>query len=345
MDPAARTLPRRRIAALVAIGVVVAGVVIGLAALATDDGGEPSAAATSAAVAEPLPGRPSIVLPPVAGQPTDPAERLVWARERAEREPSADAALRIASAQLSLGEVGAARRTLGDVDGPAADVARALAAYEPAQPAAAVRQLGALVVERSDDAFARFSYGVALLWSGERAAGDTELRTVRDAAPESFYGTAADDLLHPAMAPGYPPFIAASAGDEDRLPALRRAAQAAPDDAGAQVAYAAALVNAGQRAEAITAFDAALAADPGLVEAKVGRIVAGFRKDRPDAAFGQMGPLVRDNPADPSPRLHLALMLLWLRDQETARAQFRQVAETAPETRLGVVAEQFLRAL
>ena len=58
-----------------------------------------------------------------------------------------------------------------------------------------------------------------------------------------------------------------------------------------------------------------------------------------------MGPLVRDNPGDPSPRLHLALMLLWIRDLDTARAELRQVAAADPDGRLGGVARQFLASL
>ena len=92
-------------------------------------------------------------------------------------------------------------------------------------------------------------------------------------------------------------------------------------------------------------FNAMSVFGPGMVERRVGRIIAAYSKDNPAAAFGQMGPLVRDNPSDPSPRLHLALMLLWLRDPETARAEFRQVATLAPDTRLGRTAQQFLDAL
>ena len=226
-----------------------------------------------------------------------------------------------------------------------AAVALALAGYDPADPAIAVDALATLAAARPDDAFARFSYGVALLWSGRRDAAETELRAVRDADPEAYYGVAADDLLHPGLPPGYPPFIPArDAGTEDPEVLAERAA-ARPDDAEAQIAYAAALMADGRRREAIEAFDAALVAEPGLVEARVGRLVAGFSKDRPEAAFGQLGPLVRDHPEDPSPRLHLALLLLWLRDRDTARAQLRQVAEQHPGTRLGEAAQRFLDAL
>lgn len=344
--PDRRGIPRGRLLALVVAAALVALVVVGLAALATDDGAPAEAAATvPSATIDPLPGRPLIALPPSDGMPRDPAERLAWATRRAAADPTPDALLVLAAAQLANDDVAAARATLADLDDPRARVASALAGYDPAEPAAAIGVLRDLVAAAPADAFARFSYGVALLWSGRRADAERELRGVRDAEPEGFYGVAADDLLHPQLPPGYPPFIpAADAGSEDPAVLAERAA-AAPDDARAQVAYAAALIAEGRRREAVAAFDAALAVDPGLVEARVGRIVAGFSKDEPAIAFGQLGPLVRDNPADPSPRLHLALLLLWLRDPDTARAQLRQVAEQHAGTRLGDAAERFLAAL
>lgn len=344
--PETRGIPRGRLVALVAVAALVAAAVVGLAALATDDGAPAAATETTpSATIDPLPGRPLIALPPAEGMPADPAERLAWAERRAAAEPGPDSALMLAAAQVAAGDGAAAQATLAAVDDPRAAVASALAGYDPADPTAAIDRLRGLADAAPADAFARFSHGVALLWSGRRADAEAELRAVRDAEPEGFYGVAADDLLHPQLPPGYPPFIPAEdAGTEDP-DALAERAAANPDDPQAQVAYGAALIAEGRRREAVAAFDAALAVDPGLVEARVGRIVAGFSKDEPAVAFGQMGPLVRDHPANPSPRLHLALMLLWLRDPDTARAQLRQVAEQHPGTRLGDAAERFLAAL
>ncbi len=345
-SPERRGIPRSRLVALVAVAALVAAAVVGLAALRTDDGAPAAAEATGpSATIDPLPGRPRIALPPVAGMPADERERLAWAERRAAADPSPDALLLLAAAQVAADDAAAAEATLAGVDDPRAPVASALAAYDPADPAAAIDALRELADAAPDDAFARFSHGVALLWSGRRADAEQALRAVREADPEGFYGVAADDLLHPQLPPGYPPFIpAADAGTEDPDLLAERAA-ANPDDAQAQVAHAAALMAEGRRRDAIAAFDAALTVDPDLVEARVGRIVAGFSKDEPAVAFGQLGPLVRDYPADPSPRLHLALMLLWLRDPDTARAQLRQVAEQHPGTRLGDAAERFLEAL
>ena len=343
-------IPRNRLIALIIVGVVAAAVVVALAALATR---EPPPGAVSAAAnrtaSEPLPGRPGIVVPPVPGMPEDAARRVEWARALQAERPGVESALRLAGAQLAVDDVAGSVGTLTAAaqqapNDPRLAAATALAHYAAGHPDVAITTLAALA-EASEAAFVRFSYGVTLLWSGRRALGEEQLRAVRDAAPESFYGVAADDLVHPAMPAGYPPFIPSVAYSETDFAALRRAAEAAPDQADPQIAYAVALIAAGRRLEAAEAFGAALAVQPTLVDAKVGRIITGYSKDNPAAAFGQMGPLVRDNPTNPSPRLHLALMLLWLRDFDGARAQLRQVAESSPDSRLGLVAQQFLDAL
>ncbi len=338
-------LPRNRLIALLVVGIVAATLVVGPAALATHDPAVAVTTATDRTTSQPLPGRPAIVVTPIAGAPSDPVTRVAWAQQRRTAQPSIDADLRLAEAQAAAGDLAAAEATLRGLDDPRARVAISLLQYDAGNPGIAIAQLAQLAETTANDPFVQFSYGLALLWSGQRAAGEKVLRSLRDAAPESFYGTSAGDLLHPATAPGYPPFIASTVAATETLADAKAAAQAAPTLAQPQIAYGAALLAAGQRSAAADAFDAALVADPKSVEAKVGKIIAGYNKDNPAGSFGQMGPLVRDNPTDPSPRLHLALMLLWLRDTDTARAQLRQVATLAPNARLGKIAQQFLDAL
>ena len=320
-----------------AVAVVVAVAVVGLAALATQDAAPPAAATTEAATTTPLPGRPSLVVDYPADAPTDPAARVAWARQAT----GPDAPLYLAAALSATDDRAAATAALDGVATPQADAARALLAYDPAAPQASVDALARLAAASPDDGLIGFAYGAALLWSGQRAEAERVLRGVRDAAPETFHGTAADDLLHPSAPPGYPPFITAGEIPADAVAAARTR----PDDAQAQIDAGAALLAAGSRADAVDAFDAALAVDAGSVEARVGRIIATYAKDHPERSFGQMGPLVRDHPDDPSPRLHLALMLLWIRDLDTARAELRQVATGDPDGRLGAVARQFLASL
>lgn len=331
---------------LIGMAAGIAAIVVALALLATQDPGDEGTSANERPItSEPLPGRPAIALPPVAGAPGDPAERVAWATARQAAEPGLAADLRLAAAQAAAEDLTGARATLAGQTAPAAQAALALLDYDAADPAVAITRLKALAAAAPDDQFIGFSYGAALLWSGQRAAGEDVLRAVRDTAPDTFYGVAADDLAHPVLPPGYPPFITSEPLPQVTLAELRAAAVSQPEDAQAQIDYAAGLVADGQRSAALDAFDAALAIDPSSLEARVGRIIAGYNKDNPAASFSQMGPLARDNPTDPSPRLHLALMLLWLRDTDTARAQLRQVAKLAPDTRLGKAAEQFLAAL
>ena len=349
--PYRQAVSRRRLLAVAVAGVLGAIVVVGLATLAAR-GPESAVVTTSVARAssEPQQGRPPILLPPLVGQPQDPAQRVAWAERLAAQTPGVDAALRLASAQSASDDVAGAAATLAAAlaaapADPRLASAVALVGYDSAQPEASLAALRGLAEASPADLFTRFSYGVALLWAGRRADGEDQLRRVRDATPETFYGISADDLVHPGMPPGYPPFVPAVSSGGVTLAQLAAAAAAAPGAAAPQVAYAAALLAAGRRSEAAETFDTALQIDPGLLEAKVGRIIATYSKDNPPAAFGQMGPLVRDNPTSPSPRLHLALMLLWLRDPDTARAELRQAAAAAPGTRLGRAALQFLAAL
>lgn len=319
---------------------------MGLAALATQDPAKPQASApVNRAVSDPLPGQPTIVVEPIAGAPNTPAKLVAWAAARQQAAPGAEANLRLAAAQVAAGDIAGAQTTLGGSRAASAQAALALTQYDADQPAKALAALGEIVKAAPNDPFVQFSYGEALLWSGQRAAGEKALRIVRDAAPDSFYGVAADDLMHPAMPVGYPPFVLAETTPTSNLASLKQQAVATPDDAQAQVNYGAALIGAGLRSAAVDAFDAALVVDPSLVEAKVGKIIASYAKDNPAGSFGQMGPLVRDNPSDPSPRLHLALMLLWLHDSDTAKAELRQVAAVDPNSRLSQVAQQLLATI
>lgn len=345
-EPDIAGVPRRRLAVLAAVVALSAAAVVGLAWMATrGGGGQRAAAAATTAPAEPLAGSPAIVVEPVAGMPDDPAARVRWAERRRAADPGPDADLRLAAAQQAAGDVTAARATLAGSADPSAQAALALLDYDGADPAPALAELERLAAAHPDDPFVAFSRGEALIWAARREAGQSVLRALRDAEPETFYGRAADDFLHPSTPPGYPPFVTAQPVPAASTEQVVAAAKAHPEDVVAQIDAGAALLAAGRRLDAVDAFDAALAVDPSSVEARVGRIIATYAKDHPERSFGQMGPLVRDHPTDPSPRLHLALMLIWIRDLDTARAELRQVAATDPGGRLGRVAQRFLDSL
>ena len=164
--------------------------------------------------------------------------------------------------------------------------------------------------------------------------------------PDEFYGVKADDLLHPSIRPGYPPFVpSVSPAAGATLPTLARAASANPSDAMAQLQLGSALAADGQRRAAEAAFRRGLADAPSSVEARVAVAVGGFSKDDPSQAFGVVGPLVQASPTDPCRVSTSALMLLWIGQREQARAQFAQAARSAPTARLGRLAAEFARDL
>ena len=346
----------RRVLVVVAAVLVTILLVAVVAATQRDD---PTAPAAPAAVADvtaaPEPGRPPVIVEAPAGvrlEARTPAQRLAALTAASSRRPqSVDVWLALGAAQLELGRRAEARRSfvtaghLGGLDQrPAA--ALAVSEYAADRSAATIRQLDRLLAAARDArsrTYVRFSRAVVELWSGRRAAGDRDLRAIRAEAPESFYGTAADDLLHPEIGHLYPPYYPSFAVAETDLADLARRAQARPGDVRAQLAYAAALGQAGRRREAARVAAAARSIAPNDVEASTALAVLGFSKDDPSKAFAVVGPLARDHPRDPVPRFALAMMLTWLRRGDEARAQFRRVAELAPRSRLGRLAAGLAR--
>ena len=184
-----------------------AGVVVAAALRSSD---EPPQAATTATVAAPLSGLPLVALPPVGGltarRPARPAAGARGEGPDARRPADGD---RVRAARPRRRRRPRPRRSrrprrLGD---PAADVALAVAGYDPKQPDATVARLKLLAPTQP---FAALRAGRrAALGGPARAQATAALKAVRDAAPESFYGVKADDLLHPTMQPGYPLFVPA----------------------------------------------------------------------------------------------------------------------------------------
>ncbi len=307
---------QRRPLVLVAVALVAAGTVAALAARSGEDLPESSTAIVTVA---PLPGLPLVALPETAPEPMSEGAQALVDGDRA----AAVAAFERARSQ--------------GVEG--ADIALVVASYDGGTPDAAIARLRLLA---PTSAFARYELGVLLVWAGRLTEATGELRAVRDAAPESFYGVRADDLLHPTMQSGYPLFVpAAEPAAGITLADLEAAVRARPDDVAALLQLGASLQASGRRGEAVEVYRRAVRADPTSVEAQVALAVGGFSKDEPAAAFGAVGPLVRDNAGDPVPRFHLAMMLVWLGDRDRATAEFRQVAAEAPGTRLARLAVLF----
>ena len=157
---------RQRLAILGVAAVAGAGVVL---ALSLGSGDDPPQTATTATAAAPLSGLPLVALPPVDGLAG--GDRLGQLQALAAKDPSrADLQMAIGSEQLVRGDGAAATaaftaaRRLGD---PAADVALAVAGYDPKQPDATVARLKLLAPSQP---FAAYELGVVQLWAGRARA-------------------------------------------------------------------------------------------------------------------------------------------------------------------------------
>ncbi|HYY75010.1 MAG TPA: hypothetical protein VE644_01680 [Gaiellaceae bacterium] len=300
MSPHART--RVLVAAAAAVS---AALVVGVTVLQTEDGsaGEPGAAL-----------------------PAPPLELGLLARDDAEAR-----ALREAESLLDDGERSSARQRFEEIlaDDPGsveAAVGQAIAAW----PDGTVESLGRLVDENPESGVARLHLGLALLASGEEEAAAREWRETESRDPDSPAALRAEDLLHPQMAPGRPPFVAPfpelpeleGLPPERQLAELeRRAETGAVTD---WLLLGAAYQRAGRPVSASEAFRRAAELEPESVAARVAAAVGRFDKDDPSQTFSRLGPLARDHSRAGVVRYHLGLCLSWLGSVEEAKRQLRQ---------------------
>jgi tetratricopeptide (TPR) repeat protein len=331
-----------RLAAVLITAVAVATFTV---VLATRGGDAAAPAATSAAPADPLPGSPPIALPAIADVPATSTATAIAARVA--KDPGRpDLQLALGAARLAAGDAAGADvafRAAAALGSDEARVARAVAAYDPTRPDDTIGLLATLSATPALQSFAQYQIGVVQVWAGRRPAAVETLEHVRDAAPESFYGVKADDLLHPDYRPGYPFFLPSpTAPDGATLASLAAAAAARPGDVDAQLQLGSMYLLDGRRADALKAFQKGFAASPESVAAQVALAVGSFSKDSPAVSVGKIGPLVRDNPDDPLPRFHLALLLYWIGLKEKGRAEMSQVLAEQPDSVYGRFAAAFV---
>jgi tetratricopeptide (TPR) repeat protein len=297
---------RARTRILVAAAAAVsAGVVVGVTVLQTEDGsaGEPAAA-----------------------RPAPPLELGLLARDDPETR-----ALREAEGLLDGGERSSARERFEEIlaDDPGsveAAVGQAIAAW----PDGTVERLGLLVDEHPDSGVARLHLGLALLASGEEEAAVREWREAEGRDADSPAALRAEDLLHPQMAPGRPPFVAPfperpeleGLPPERQLAELERRAEAG--GAADWLLLGAAYQRAGRPVSASDAFLRAAELEPANLPAQVAAAVGRFDKDDPSRTFSRLGPLARDHPRADVVRYHLGVCLSWLGSVEEAKDQLRQ---------------------
>ena len=298
--------PRARTRVLVAAAAAVsAAVVVGITVLQTEDGGA---------------GEPGATLP------APPLELGLLAREDPETR-----ALREAESLLDDGERSSARQRFEEIlaDDPGsveAAVGQAIAAW----PDGTVERLSRLVDENPESGVARLHLGLALLASGDAEAAASQWRETTRRDPDSPAALRAEDLLHPEMAPGRPPFVApfpelpALQGlppDRQLLELERRAEAGGAAD---WLLLGSAYQRAGRPVSASHAFVRAAELEPENLAARVAAAVGRFDKDDPSETFSRLGPLARDYPRAGVVRYHLGLGLSWLGSLEEAKRQLRQ---------------------
>lgn len=220
-----------------------------------------------------------------------------------------------------------------------------------AWPDGTVAQLRALVASHPRSAQARLHLGLALYWSGRPDGATAAWRAAVRVEPDSISAVRAGDLLHPDSPRGLPTFVPSFAPPAAvvRLPPAQQLAALARRARSGRVRdlllYGIALQRVGRPVSAERAYAAAAARAPGDVEALVAAAVGRFRKDRPERAFSQLGPLARRYPRSPTVRFHLGLLLLWLGELPEARRQLELAYAAGPGSRLGMEAKRFLERL
>jgi tetratricopeptide (TPR) repeat protein len=183
---------------------------------------------------------------------------------------------------------------------------------------------------------AQLELGLAFFWQGRLPQAQAAWRAARRAQPDTSYAIRADDLLHPRYAPGLPPFSPSFPSPRllDRLAPPKQlaylAAHARTGGARDKLLYGAALQKLGRPVSAERQFAAAAALAPHDVDALVADAVGRFDKANPSAAFSRLGPLVRMFPKATTVRFHLGLMLLWIGQLKTARAELGRVSAAGP---------------
>jgi tetratricopeptide (TPR) repeat protein len=334
----------RRLAVAVACALVVAGAVVLLAFAQRS----PAPAQVAKACGTPLKGAPPLSF----DLPTRYQGSL--AKLRALGAPSKDPrlALALAAAEFDAGHGAAAKRDLTiasvhyGIDDTRITVASAVLAWPTSKPTDVARTLEGIASDASSsDGLPLLERGLVSLWQGCNSDAGTWFEQAKTADPDGYYGRLADDILHTNQNRGYPLFISSVKLPGGTVAARERAAKAHPGSADLQLAYALALQAEGKRIPARAAANQAIAADPTNLDAQVAAIVLGYDKDAPATAVGALGALIKQNPEQIAPVLHLGILLLWIHRTALAEQELSKAVALGPKSRDGRVAAAFLAAL
>jgi tetratricopeptide (TPR) repeat protein len=236
--------------------------------------------------------------------------------------------LREAEQIYDRGERASARRRFEAIlaenpDSVEAAVGAAIASW----PNGTVAGLEDLAREEPSSGVVRLHLGLAHLAEGRTAAAERAWREAEARDANSPSALRAEDLLHPELAPGRPPFVARfePVPELEGLPPARQLAglhrRARLGGAKDWLLLGTAYQRAGRPISAREAFLRALELEPDSLPARVAAAVGRFDKDDPSQTFSRLGPLARGNPRSGVVRYHLGLCLSWLGAVEDARRQ------------------------
>jgi Flp pilus assembly protein TadD len=313
--------PRARVFFLVALAAVVASGIVVIGVLATR---------SSVPTVKPRPGTPPLALD--VGLRTDPEARAL---ERAET-------LYNNKKQKEAAPIFARYHSVE------AEIGSAFAAW----PADTVRRLQTLAAEHQKSSLVALHLGYALYWSRRDQEALTAWRAAAKLQPDTPYAVTAADILHPRVGPpGLPTFMPSfdaparirALSPPRQVAVLREAART--DGVDAKILYGVALQKLGHPVSAEREFAAAAQESPNNPEARVAAAVGLFDKANPGKAFSRLGPLVRVFPHAQTVRLHLGLLLVWIREFPKAREELRKAVAEGPGTPLGKQASRLLQAL
>jgi hypothetical protein len=240
-----------------------------------------------------------------------------------------------AAEQLETSEYPGAIRTLTDLRSqhPNAiepQVGLALTAW-PQGAGVVVAKLLALQKAHPDQPLVALQLGIVRLAIGERPAGFAALHAARSSARsmpgQEDVARRADDLLHPALAPGYPPLLAM--GSRTGSPTAQQA-----------IDRLARLVAAGRRTEAAT-YAKSLPADrdPGLTAAAA---IASYDKDHPAVTLRALQRAVRADPTYAWAHMELAFVQLWSGDRTGGLSSMHRARKLDPNGKVGAQAQAVL---
>jgi tetratricopeptide (TPR) repeat protein len=315
---------RSRVLGLVVLASAVAVAVVAVAVVSAGDGSDDATTTES----KPRPGRPPYSL--ALGFRSDPEARD----------------LRRGSVLYGRGRLDEAGALFARHDSLEAKVGAALALW----PDGTLDRLEQLAKLYPEDAVVQLHLGLARLWA-RRGDPVSAWRAVREAEPDTPYAVLAGNLLFPNLPRGLPTFVPSFAAPRDvaELPADRQldALRARADRGGARelLLYGVGLQRVGRPVSAARVFERAARATRGDAEADVAAAVGSFDKERPEVAFGRLGPLTKIYPREPSVRFHLGVLLLWTGRIDEAERQFRLASRIRAGSPLAREAVRYLETI